>query len=484
MNKSNLFRLLLFALFTMHHGYAFQITERTCEEKIAIAKIYFKFVDDLDVKLKDQILESLSSCNDPLDIELKYMKGLLTMDSEKPENTDFDGFTLIDQAANQGSINAARRLGLLWKIGRGIDWLGNTGVTDYQMSHYWYNRIQSVDSVGKFAVGYYKMKALNGVANYAQAINYFNESSYPMAKHWLAICYYFGFGVEIDKNKAIDILQQNDIPNSKVLLEHLLSTVPKDDPILTSQELEAINQSGHTPFGFNLWVTPNIPLVGKLIEYDWEKQRIRRTLPITLTLKKTYSGTAGVLIEGENGLYAEDTLYHRSGQNRVHGGEINVPVKALYPSHPENENITIQFEEIKLWKKNASEVPYILATTKSTVTDWNEKTTNFIFLLQEESDVSRLDPISPVKYDDNFATVYPNPVSNQFTLTYTLKKAATVRVEVYDLYANQRIDVAKEQYQQEGDQNYKINSSSLSSGVYVVRITINGEIYNKTIVKI
>jgi hypothetical protein len=69
--------------------------------------------------------------------------------------------------------------------------------------------------------------------------------------------------------------------------------------------------------------------------------------------------------------------------------------------------------------------------------------------------------------------VYPNPVSNEGTISYTLPVSGKVTVKVMDL-TGRVIAVPFEGFQDGGEQTVKFNAAELANGVYLYEINLDG----------
>jgi len=103
--------------------------------------------------------------------------------------------------------------------------------------------------------------------------------------------------------------------------------------------------------------------------------------------------------------------------------------------------------------------------------------------LASEADDDLNKSTASVTLDKHFATIAPNPIGDQFSITYTLEQSAEVQVGVYDFFGQQRISVPAQKNKSGGEQVITIDSSSLSSGTYVIQMTINGQPYSKMGIK-
>jgi hypothetical protein len=88
--------------------------------------------------------------------------------------------------------------------------------------------------------------------------------------------------------------------------------------------------------------------------------------------------------------------------------------------------------------------------------------------------------IAEVK-NPNMVTVYPNPFDGFSDLKFTLQAASTVNVEVYNILG-ERVETVVNSTMDAGTYSYKFGESQ-SAGVYVVKITVNNQVYVTRIVK-
>jgi hypothetical protein len=90
--------------------------------------------------------------------------------------------------------------------------------------------------------------------------------------------------------------------------------------------------------------------------------------------------------------------------------------------------------------------------------------------------------VSEHSADGNNLNVFPNPVSSNLHVTYTLDKTSQVSVKLFDLSGKLVIDLFNQQMPA-GEQVYEANlPSDISKGVYMLHLTVNGEQTVKRIV--
>lgn len=78
--------------------------------------------------------------------------------------------------------------------------------------------------------------------------------------------------------------------------------------------------------------------------------------------------------------------------------------------------------------------------------------------------------------------LHPNPFSHQTTLTFELNTRSDVRIEAYDLQGRLMEVITQQSYDQ-GEHQLRWNAEGLPEGVYVIRMTIEGEVYTSKVVK-
>jgi pullulanase/glycogen debranching enzyme len=85
------------------------------------------------------------------------------------------------------------------------------------------------------------------------------------------------------------------------------------------------------------------------------------------------------------------------------------------------------------------------------------------------------------KENDFYLNAYPNPVQGNSTIAYYLPKSSEVIVQVMDLAGRNMMTLINE-YQNEGDQYIKLNSSQLAAGTYFIHLAVNGQMSTQKLV--
>lgn len=82
---------------------------------------------------------------------------------------------------------------------------------------------------------------------------------------------------------------------------------------------------------------------------------------------------------------------------------------------------------------------------------------------------------------ENKFSVYPNPFRDNLTVSYTLNADADVKLEVYSI-VGVREEIIINTQQQKGEYQFSLNNN-LSSGVYFISLTINGNTSTQRVIK-
>lgn len=81
--------------------------------------------------------------------------------------------------------------------------------------------------------------------------------------------------------------------------------------------------------------------------------------------------------------------------------------------------------------------------------------------------------------EEFYADIFPNPVTNNSTLSVVITMAAEINVEIYDAIGKRVKSVAENVVVEEGENLFDINTSDFTNGIYFVKINSAG--YSRTI---
>ena len=92
--------------------------------------------------------------------------------------------------------------------------------------------------------------------------------------------------------------------------------------------------------------------------------------------------------------------------------------------------------------------------------------------------VNGIDNVSESKFD---FVVYPNPMGDKGTISYTLKEPSTIRASITDI-TGKEIATLKDDKEKAGTYNMDLGKKALSAGMYFAHVTVNGDTYTKKFV--
>ena len=102
--------------------------------------------------------------------------------------------------------------------------------------------------------------------------------------------------------------------------------------------------------------------------------------------------------------------------------------------------------------------------------------------------VLRITPASTVAAEGAEASttqlraVYPNPVASSATVAYHLAQAGRVRLDVFDVLGR-KVAVLAEGMREAGPQQATWQAQNAAAGVYLVRLTTEGRVFTRRIVR-
>lgn len=85
--------------------------------------------------------------------------------------------------------------------------------------------------------------------------------------------------------------------------------------------------------------------------------------------------------------------------------------------------------------------------------------------------------------NENQVAIFPNPANENVTLRYELNTESDLKIALFDVYGKQFFD-KKIQQQHSGEQQLDINVSTIPSGIYFIKMTVNEtEIVRRLVIK-
>jgi len=485
--------------------YISTLDQMPCEKK---AKKAFEFIQGSQLVAADhdkgmELLEKFAEQGCP---DANYLLGLLYKKSFKGVTEhDYDkAYYYLKQAVDLGHIRAHAHLGQLHERGWGCK-------LDYEKAFELFEACYNLgDAMGAYCIGYDYMKGLGTVEqDYDKAILWFEKGDYPMAKHWLAVLHYFGYGTTVDKDKAIELLVNNNgILNSPRLLDYLEKTAHDPATILgdfeavdINQETEKINEiitseqeTTITNEVQNDQVIDPVKTIsgnweGKLVELDWSGQQIVRYFPVSLAIQEdkdtggvSYQSTINGASNAGVGILLENSLYFDN---------LEISVPKLYKDNlVDNLDINLLSADIEV--KTLDYIQYMTAFVDSKILNWNEPGTPMLLILANKSittdngiEISE-EVINALlaSQGDNFINLYPNPFQKDLLIQYELVEDAYSTVEVYSLDGLFYNKIVDNELQTKGDKIFYFDGSELQRDqYYAIRVTANNKVHTKLIIK-
>ncbi|TSE10349.1 T9SS type A sorting domain-containing protein [Aquimarina algiphila] len=368
--------------------------------------------------------------------------------------------------------------------------------------------------IAHYILGYLYLKNLVSNEDFtnatlvAKAKTNFEASNHPMAKHWLAIMYYFGYGAPQNKALAIQMLTDNNILNSTTLIETLQNQNNDWIPISAEERLASLDNYASNNKEITIVGNGTTTFKGHFIVYDWTAAGVKQYVPVTLSITEredhgTYKNVSYELImNGETVVKNARYAQVNTSVNEFYSGfgsSLTLklpPLKNVLQDHPTKN--TIIHSLTGLYFKQATvdgkEALIVKTPSASQIVEFNEEIhTPIRMVLYPETPTpptaittiaeTDIKTSTPLELDKNFATIAPNPIGNQFEITYSLDKEAEVQISIYDLFGQQRLSLPSQNNSNSSLQSTTIDSSALPSGTYIVQMRINGQYFTKTVIK-
>lgn len=224
-----------------------------------------------------------------------YLKGLsVVQDSAK-------AIIYFEEAARLGHTNAYYNLGRMMKD-------APRGKQDLTKAVYYFEKGAEEGNLACiYAAGYMYYKGLGCVQNYNRAVEYFKsdvKGISPSCQYMLGLCYRNGFGVEMDDQKADDLLQKASMANYQFAIEETLrenSEVGASVSLSDNDEYVPASMPEIEPFlDEDTDLTGNYK--GILVTYDWSGCQIINEEKIGITFSKAGNDYNGVWIQGNDTL--------------------------------------------------------------------------------------------------------------------------------------------------------------------------------------
>ncbi|WP_010178990.1 T9SS type A sorting domain-containing protein [Aquimarina agarilytica] len=471
----------------------------TCDFKVNEAKILLTG-SDVILKNETKAIEILSQCANDGNPEALYIIGMLYKNGHIFEKDTKKAFSYIEKSALQNNPKATCELGILYKDGIGCKLNFNTAID-------WFRKAYDLGNhKASYSLGYLYFKGFGNIdQDYAKAIEWFKKSEYPMAKHFLGICNYFGYGLPVDKDKAFELF----LNNPKALKSEILATfldidsdelntnntlIDKELSTERLNEIVSITADNENEKKYPQIIDKNQLLgkwTGKLVELDWSGSMILRNLNSSLIFNSNE-----ITNDLNYQLIVNDKTTHNDGillDNNFYLNKSEIDLPKVYQDSETKFNLNyniLSINDIEI--KEINKIRYLVANIETKITDWNEPGPPMLLVLGntkaltdngQEIDLNLIEALTKLK-DDSFIKLYPNPFKNDLLIQYDLSEDSLTSVEVYSFSGQFTQTIVTNEQQKAGKHIYHVDGSTYpQQGLYVVRVTSNDILHTKLIIK-
>ena len=445
MNTSKLLSMICFGCLLTTATYAQDNGAADC---LARAERYMKYMPILHTMEKQNIAyfqDQIKECNPNGSPKIAYIQGRLKLASSNFV-TAKEGAKLLEQASYSGLEEAAIDFGVL-SITDSDGFRGKSYKSRFNEAFIHLQRYYK-DPVAAYGLGYMWMKGLGIRQNYAVAKSHFERSTLPMAKHWLAVMHYHGYGVPKDKTKAKNMLKGIDTQNSKALLSYLNKYNP--DTVDNQGHFKTlIDKFATQPFDDNTVTDMSKygTMSGSILIHDFSGKKIVERLPISMDMN-LIGGTIGIRSWNVTNLKINNKKFPNTEASIYDSsftiGNLRFAVKEPYVYKASQVTRTIDFKGFKIKKigipnpGDASKTLYfyVATTTEAINQGLNEFAEPITLILHgtnpTSNNLQHSLEMQAVSKSKSPLRVFPNPFANQFTISYELDAPSSVSVEVFD----------------------------------------------------
>lgn len=334
-----------------------------------------------------------------------------------------------------------------------------------------------------YILGYLLYKGFGCTQDYNQAIEQFEiaaQKNNAWAMYMLGLCYRNGYGVPIDKEKAklwltksaamgvkpsqIELADpQAENPNQVITISKPIAEVITITETNAPETFQRVKQTPiTTPISGNY--------TGHIVRYDWSGQNNISSTPLEIELnqdgkeltgkwKETNGDTTPFTAQiEENGIIFKNSNIDRT--EHFYKGSLN----------------TYEFREAQLQLLQTDESLFLIGNLQlfNIKERENEKP---MYLILEKKQVKTTEVPEII----SSVVIHPNPVVNDFNLSFNLAQAADVTMNIYymtgrELYSEQWKNL------QQGTQT-KTLALNAPSGYYLLRLTYGNEVKTTLLIK-
>lgn len=437
--------------------------------------------EDKSEQLINQSIELLLPCankgEDTAQLLLSRVY-LLTDNQEKHK----EAFKLLSNLAENDNPLAVIDLGLLYKYGKGCN-------LNFNKARDWFEKAsEQGNSTASYSLGYLYLKGFGNIEqDYGKAVEWFEKSNHSMAKYWLGVCYYYGYGITKDITKANELLGTNfSVTNTTTEDSGINSTNSSSEESNTNLTDE--NDAATTNVNLGQDTSLNGIWKGQILVFDWAGKNIEQKLPVELEItyneeELDFSVVWNVNEKDKNFDFTviDDTLFYDDLQITLPHTSFSEHV----PNELQHDIISVDFS-----KKTVDNKEFLIANLESFIKDWNEPAAPIKMVLQHKKTFANKDAElsddaleALTLQQTQFIKLYPNPFQNDLIVSYALETEATTKVTIADINgANEQV-ITPSTVQKAGEYHYYVNGGQFKKGMYIVSVFVDNERKTRIIVK-
>lgn len=436
-----------------------------CDLNYRLALLYLKGENGIEKDL-EKVKSYLTPCVEVEDEKALLLMGRIFMLQEDNESHE-KAFRFLKKAARQGNDIAMTDLATLYKYGKGTP-------QKFTKARSWYKKAYELgNNKAAYSLGYMHLKGFGDLdQNYTKAVRWFERSNYSMAQYWLGVCYYYGYGVPKDLEKASELLGEDFELEEVVVLD--------DDTQLLYNDILTAYRSYETSFLTKEELKGQWN--GHLLKLDWSGSRQEIAVPFHFSLNNVESTWKSNEQEVSASFELAGNIFYPAGIS------FSIPHISFKETIP--NKLTYRFDQIDFYKKQLNGETYLIGKLAASIPVFNEPAAPVLIILKKKPVFSNSD--AELSNDmlkalneqtDQFIKLYPNPMESEVAISYTLDTVSTVRVFIADINGGNQQQIAQINNQQTGTHHYLFNGNSLPSGLYVVTVLVDGERKTRTVIK-
>lgn len=391
------------------------------------------------------------------------------------------------KAAQNGYAKALVNIGMLYKH-KATDSVGYAHACSYYSQ-----AVQAQEQSAYFALGYMYYKGLGCTQSYTNALNLFKQGltyNRPDCMYFIGLCYKFGYGVTANADSAERYLDKAALLGYTQANNYFANTTPTgiasrttNRGVNSSSPLSNWRGSGgeaekqeirNDEFRYIPKSQTPIQIIGTytgfLTQYDYSGKQIIAQIPLTIELfKQSNSIITGNFILDNNQAIKLQAIQQ--------GNQLLFSQTALTQQQQTTRNkkreTKFLFKSATLQQISKADTSYLNGTINLFNSYTNETDKPISISLKQKTSNPKLQTNNNEKLETRNLAISPNPVTNEFTLSFNLPKPSACKFSIHNMQG-QIMYTAFKEYGQKGSQQFKVQNLSLANGIYVVTMLSNG----------